>query len=110
MTYSFKSSNSFGTLFIKTNSSWLILESVKSLEIKTSALFNLDFANDNIWSCFFFFFLIIDLCFLIPAVITQIFNPIAILVIYIGITAKEAKAVMKTHPVTVEINISKCSV
>ena len=33
----------------KKNSSWLIFESIKALEIKTSMLFNL--------SCFFFFFL-----------------------------------------------------
>ena len=54
-------------------------------------LFNLDFANNTILSCFFFFFLIIDLYFLIPAVIAQIFNPIAELVIPIVIPAKEAK-------------------
>ena len=39
-------------------------------------LFNLDFAKNNILSCFFFF-LITDLYFLIPAVIAQISNPIA---------------------------------
>ena len=37
-------------------------------------------------------FLIIDLYFLIPAVITKIHNPIAELVILIGIPTKEAKA------------------
>ena len=55
-------------------------------------LFNLDFANNTILSCFFFFFLIIDLYFLIPAAIAQIFNPIAELVIPIGIPSKETKA------------------
>ena len=40
-------------------------------------LFNLDFANKTILSCLFFFFLIIDLFFLIAAVNAQIFNPIA---------------------------------
>ena len=65
-------------------------------------LFNLDFANNTILSCFFFFFLIIDLYFLIPAVIAQIFNPIPDLVIPIGIPAKEAKAEM-------EIISSNCS-
>ena len=44
-------------------------------------LFNLDFANNKILSCFFLFFLIINLHFLIPTVITQIFNPITELVI-----------------------------
>ena len=55
-------------------------------------LFNLDFDNNTSLSCFFFFFLIIDLYFLTPAVIAQIFNPIAGLVIPIGIPTKEAKA------------------
>ena len=73
-------------------------------------LFNLDFANNTILSCFLFFFLIIDLYFLIPVVIAQIFNFIAELVIPIGIPTKEAKAEMETHPVTVEIKISKCSI
>ena len=51
-------------------------------------LFNLDFANNKILSCFFLFFLIINLHFLIPTVITQIFYPIRELVI----PTKEAKA------------------
>ena len=62
--------------------------------MENSTLFNLDFANDNILSCFFFF-LIIDLYFLIQAFVTQIFNTIAELAIPIGIPAKEAKAEMK---------------
>ena len=69
-----------------------MFESIKVLEIKSSMLFNLDFANNTILSCFFFFFLIIDLYFLTPAVIAQIFNPIAGLVIPIEIPTKEAKA------------------
>ena len=72
-------------------------------------LFNIDFANNAILSCSFFFFLIIYLYFLILAVIAQIFNPIAELVIPIGTTTKEAKAEMEKHPVTVEITISKWS-
>ena len=47
-----------------------IFESVRDLEINTSILFSLDFANDTILSCFFFFVLIIDLYFIIPAAIT----------------------------------------
>ena len=39
-----------------------------------------------------FFFLIIHLYFLVPAIITQIFNPFAELVIPIGIASKEAKS------------------
>ena len=57
---------------------------------------------------FFFFFLIIDLYFLIAGVIMQIFNPKDELIIRIGIPTKEAKAEMETHPLIVEIKISKC--
>ena len=74
---------SFKMLFTKTNSSRLIIELIKGLEI--GLLFNLDFASNTIVSCFFFFFLIIDLYFLIPADIAQIFNPVAEPVIPIGI-------------------------
>ena len=63
-----------------------------------------------ILSCFFFLFLITDLYFLIPVVITQIFNPSAELRIYIRIPTKEAKAEMETHPVFVEITISEQSI
>ena len=55
-------------------------------------------------------FLIIDLYFLIPAVITQIFNPIVKFAIPIGILTKKAKAGMETHPVIVEITISEWSI
>ena len=60
--------------------------------------FNLDFANNTILSCFFFFFLFIGLYFLIPAIITQIPT---------GIPTKEAKAEMETHLVIVEITVSE---
>ena len=73
-------------------------------------VFNLDFANENVLPFFFLFFLIIDLYFLIPTVIKQIFNAIAELVIPIGIPTKEANAGMKIHLVNVEIDISKCSI
>ena len=66
-------------------------------------LLNLDFARNTILPCFFYFFLIIDLHFLIPAVITQIFNPIAKLVYLIGIPSKEAKSETETHLVMVEV-------
>ena len=69
-------------------------------------LFNLDFANDIILSCFFY----IDLYFLIPVVITQFFYTTAELVIPIGIPTKEGKAEMETYPVIVEIKISECSI
>ena len=56
------------------------------------------------------FFLIIDLNLLIPAAIAQIFNPIAELLIPIGIQNKEAKAEIEIHPIIVEAKIRKCSV
>ena len=46
-------------------------------------LFTLDFGNNTILSNLIFFFLIIDLYFLIPAVIAQFFNPSAELVVLI---------------------------
>ena len=57
-------------------------------------LFKLDFVNNTILSCFFFFLLIIDLDFLIPAVI---FNRIAKIIIPRGIPNKEAKADIEVH-------------
>ena len=83
---------------------------IEELEIKTSILFNLDFAKNTIFSCLFFFFLIINLYFLIPAVIAQIVNPVAELVIPIGIPNKEPKAEFEINPVVVEAQIRKCSV
>ena len=73
-------------------------------------LFNLDFANNSILPRFFFFFLIIDSYFWIPAVIAQIFNPIADLIIPIGTPNKKAKAELKIHPVIAEAKIRKCSI
>ena len=69
-------------------------------------LFNFDFASNTVLSCFFF--KINHLYFLVSADIAQIFNPFAEIVIPIGITTKEAKAEMKTHPVTGKITTSKC--
>ena len=94
---------------MKTNSSWLIFTLIKALENKTSVLLNLVSASNTILSCFFFFSSIIDLSFLILTIIAQIFNPIAELVIAIGIPTKEVKAETEIHPLTVEAKISKCS-
>ena len=66
-------------------------------------LSNLDFAINTILSCSFLFFLIIDLHFLIPTVIAQIFNSIAEHVIHIGIPSKEAKAEIEIQPVSAEL-------
>ena len=55
-------------------------------------IFNLVFANNTILLCFFLFVLIADLCFLIPEVVIQIFNPTVEFVTAIGAPTKEAKA------------------
>ena len=56
------------------------------------------------------FFLIIDIYFLIPAVIAQIFNPTTELLIPIGMPSKETKAkILKIHPVTAKDKLRKCS-
>ena len=68
-------------------------------------LFNLHFTDNTILSCLFFFYLIINLFFLIPALITKILNPIAEMVITIGIPSKETKEEMEPYPVTVEAKI-----
>ena len=65
-------------------------------------LFNLEFHSS--------FFKVINSHFLIPGVITQTFNPIAELAISTGRPIKETKAEMKTHPVTIETKIRKCSI
>ena len=75
---------------------------IKALEIRNSIVFNL------ILSCFFFFF-IIDLYFLIPAVIALIFIPTAELVIPTGTQTNKANAETETQPVTIETKIKKCS-
>ena len=82
----------------------------KALDIKTSIIFHFGFPNNTILSCFFLFFVIIDLYFLILAVIAQIFNPTAELVISVGTPLKEAKAETETHPVMVEAKIRKFSI
>ena len=82
---------------------------IKALVIKNSMLFNVDFAKNTILSGLFFFLLIIDLYFLIPAVVAQIFNHIAELVIPIGIPSKEAKSEIEIYPVIAEAKIRKIS-
>ena len=57
-----------------------------------------------------FFFLIIDLYFLIAAAIAQMFNPIAELVISVGIPSKEAKLEIEIHPVVFEAKVRKCTI
>ena len=98
------------TLFIEINSPWLISGSVKASEIKTSDLFNLVFAKNTILSCYFLFFLIADVYFLISAIITQTFSPTAELAIPAGITTTEKKVEFETQLVKVEAKTSKCSI
>ena len=73
-------------------------------------IFNLVFANNIILKCFFFFFWIIDLYFLIPVVIAQTCNPTVELAIPIGIPANVAKAETETHTVIPETEISDGSI
>ena len=54
----------------------------------------------------FFFFLVIDSYVSIAAVITQILNPIAELVILTGVPTKEAKSEMEIHLGTVKLKYS----
>ena len=61
---------------------------------------NAVFADNTISSCFFFFFLIFNLYFLILAIIAQIFNYIVELKILVGISTRKAKAEMEIHSVT----------
>ena len=82
---------------------------IKALEIKVSMLFNLDVANKAVLICFLFFFLIIDSCFSLTSVVAQFFNPIAELVISIGMPSKESKTEIEIHLVTVEPKIRKYS-
>ena len=79
------------------------------MQIKTSMVFSLVFAKNTILS-YFFFFLIIDLYFLIQELLAKISTPTEKFKIFIGILTKEAKSEIETHPVTTETKISKCSV
>ena len=72
--------------------------------MKTSILFNLDFAKNIILSCFFFFFLIIGLYLLISV---EIFNTTAKLVVLVEIPIKETKTEIEIHPVNVEAKTQK---
>ena len=59
---------------------------------------------------FLLLFFIIDVYYSIPGVITQIFNPTAVLVISLGVSTKETKSEIETHPVTAETKIKKSSI
>ena len=68
-------------------------------------VFHLDFANNTILSCFFFFFWMG--IFLIPSVIAPIFNPITEVIIPIGIPIKDLMTEIEIHPVIGEAKIRK---
>ena len=70
--------------------------SIKASKIRTSIVFSLSFPNNTILSCFYSFFFVIYLYFLIPPVIAQIFILISELVIPTGITTNAANAEIET--------------
>ena len=51
-----------------------------------------------------------NLCFLILEVIAKVFNPIAELIIPIGIPRKEADVEIEIQPVIAEAKIRNCSI
>ena len=81
------------------------IELIKDLEIRNSTVSNLAFTSNTILSCFFFFFVIIDLYYLIPEVTEQIFNPIAEHVIPIEIEINEVNAEIETQTLEVTSNL-----
>ena len=76
-------------------------ESIVTLEIKTLTVFNLFFPENDTLSCFFLFFLMIDLYLLIPAIIAQIFNHTAEFVMPTGTLTNEANTDIRTHLLTI---------
>ena len=54
-----------------------------------------------------FFFLLVQLYFLIPAVIPQVFSPAAEIITPRVITTKEAKAEIEIHLVTVKAKVRR---
>ena len=95
---SFISLYSLNRLFTERNSSWLIYESIKALNLRTLIVINLSILSNTILSCFFFFF-ITDLYFLNPAVIAQIFIPTAELILPTRAQTNEANAEIETQSV-----------
>ena len=81
-----------------------------SSSILSYSFSTIDFANCTFLLCFFFFFLIIDLYFVIPAAVAQIFNLNAELLTPLGIPSKDEKAEVEIHPIIVEAKIRKCSI
>ena len=82
---------------------------IKAFQFRTSIVSDFVFPSNTVLSCFFFSFLIINLYFLIPAVVTQIFIPTAEHVMPAETQTNYANAEIETQPVAVETNISKHS-
>ena len=102
---SFISWYSLNTLFTKKKLCWLKYESIKIFEIRTLIVCNLSFSNNTVLSCISFFFLKINMYFLIPALIFQIFIPTAELLIPTRPQPNEANAEIVTQLVSVEAKI-----
>ena len=96
---------SVNTLCTEADYPWLIYKSIKPFESKTSIALNLAFPSNTVLSYFFFFFLIIDLDFLISAVSAQIFIPTADIAIPTKMPTNDINAEIETQPVTVELKI-----
>ena len=79
------------------------INSIAAIEIKTSILFDLEYAINTIFTTSFLLFLIIDLYLLIPAAIAKIFNLTAELRTPIGLQSKKAKAEIGIDPVIAEV-------
>ena len=78
---------------------------MKVWEIRTFVVFDLVFSSNTLLQCFFFVFLIIELCVLIPRVIAKSFNATAELPIPTRIADKEAKSEKKAQHVEAKIPI-----
>ena len=87
----------------------IVLNMLKDLN-KSFIQSKLAFVNNAISSCFFFFYLIIDLYFLILAIIAKIINPIVELIMLLEISIKEAKSEMEIHTVAAKSKFRKCSI
>ena len=96
---------SVNTSFTETNLSWLIFESINVWSIKTSILFLIQILP-TILSYFFFLFFNYWLYFSFTAVIPQVFNPTAGVVIPVGTWINKAKEEIEKHPGIIQPKIS----
>ena len=83
---------------------------IKALEIKTSMLLIQILLTILFYYASFSYFLIIDLYFLVSAVIAQIFNPVTEIVVSVEIPSKGAKAEIEIHSVIAEAKIREISI